>query len=262
MSEVVKVRQEDRVLTLSLNRGEVANAFNQELVERLRALFLEDIPKMDSVHVVVLEGEGRHFSAGADLSWMKAMGQATKEVNQASSSKMAELFWAIDSCPKPVIAKVQGAARGGGVGLVATADIAVGSTRASFALTEVRLGLAPAVISPFVGKKLGASKSRELFLTGERFSAEEAFRWGLLNHVVEEDELDAKVKERISHLLLGGPGALAASKALARSVGRYAKEEAIAKTSQVIAELRVSEEGQEGMRAFLEKDAPRWTKGN
>lgn len=259
-SEFLKIETSDRVLTVTLNRPEIGNAFNGELIAALTALFAEELPKADGVHVVVLAGAGKHFCAGADLAWMKSTASFGKVENAEDAKRLAGLFEAIDACPKPVIGKIHGAARGGGVGLVAALDIPVASEKASFALTEVRLGLAPAVISPYVVRKIGVPRARELFLTGEPFSATEALAWGLVNHVVPEADLDAKVKERVGLLLLGGPNALAACKDLARTVTRLPDDEALVKTANLIAELRASPEAQEGMRAFLMKDTPRWAK--
>jgi methylglutaconyl-CoA hydratase len=191
---------------------------------------------------------------------MKSTASFGKVENAEDAKRMAGLFMAIDACPKPVIGRIHGAARGGGVGLVAALDIPVASDEATFALTEVRLGLAPAVISPLVVRKMGMPRARELFLTGETFGAMDAQTWGLVNHVVPSDRLDEKVADRVKLVLLGGPNALAACKALARTVTRLSDDEAILKTANLIAELRASPEAQEGMRAFLMKEAPRWTR--
>jgi methylglutaconyl-CoA hydratase len=260
MTDLLKIETSDRVLTVTLNRPDIGNAFNGELIAALTTLFGEVLPNERGVHVVVLAAAGKHFCAGADLAWMRTTASFGKVENAADARRLAGLFEAIDACPKPVVGRIHGAARGGGVGLVAAVDIPVASNKASFALTEVRLGLAPAVISPFVVRKIGVPRARELFLTGEPFGASEALSWGLVNHVVDESELDAKVKERVGLVLLGGPNALAACKDLARTVTRLPEDEAVIKTANMIAELRASPEAQEGMRAFLMKDTPRWTK--
>jgi methylglutaconyl-CoA hydratase len=210
--------------------------------------------------VVVLAGAAKHFCAGADRAWINQTAAFGGVDNAADARRLAGLFEAIDALPKPVVGRIHGAARGGGVGVVAAMDIPIASESASFALTEVRLGLAPAVISPFVVRKIGVPRARELFLTGETFGAGEARAWGLVNHVVPDAELDRKVEERVKLLLLGGPNALAACKDLARTVTRLSDDEAIVKTANLIAELRASPEAQEGMRAFLMKDTPRWAK--
>lgn len=260
MTDLLKIETSDRVLTVTLNRPDIGNAFNGELIAALTTLFGEVLPQERGVHAVVLAAAGKHFCAGADLAWMRSTASFGKVENAADARRLAGLFEAIDACPKPVIGRIHGAARGGGVGLVAALDIPVASDKASFALTEVRLGLAPAVISPYVVRKVGVPRARELFLTGESFGAKEALAWGLVNHVVDESELDAKVKERVGLVLLGGPNALAACKDLARVVTRLPDDEAVMKTANLIAELRASPEAQEGMRAFLMKDTPRWMK--
>ncbi len=249
----------DKVLEVTLNRPEIGNAFNGELIAELTTLFSE-LSRRDGVHVVVLAGAGKHFCAGADLKWMKETAAFGKVENAADARRLAGLFEAIDACEKPVVGRIHGAVRGGGLGVVAAMDIPIASESASFALTEVRLGLAPAVISPFVVRKIGVPRARELFLTGETFGAREALAWGLVNHVVGDAELDAKVAERVGLVLLGGPKALSACKDLARTVTRLPDDEAVVKTANLIAELRASAEAQEGMRAFLMKDKPRWVK--
>lgn len=259
MSTLITTERQDRVLTVSLNRPELGNAFNGQLIAELTQAFLE-VSGEAGIHAVVLTGTGKHFCAGADLGWMRSAATLGHEANKADALQLGALFAAIDQCQKPVVGRFFGAARGGGVGLVAAVDIPIASEDASFALTEVRLGLAPAVISPFVVAKLGQNRARELFLTAEVFSAQEALQWGLLNHVVAREELDSKVKAKLDLLLRGGPKALAASKTLAREVGQKGPSEVADWTASIIAGLRVSPEGQEGMRAFLEKDQPAWTK--
>jgi len=258
------IERHDKVLRVTLNRPEIGNAFNGELITELTALFGggddAGVRADASVHVIVLAAAGKHFCAGADLAWMKQTASFGKVENAADARRLAGLFEAVDSCPKPVVGRIHGAARGGGVGVVAAMDIPVASESASFALTEVRLGLAPAVISPFVVRKIGVPRARELFLTGEPFGAKEALAWGLVNHLVPDAELDAKVDERVKLVLLGGPKALSACKDLARTVTRMGDDEVIVKTANLIAELRASPEAQEGMRAFLMKDTPQWVK--
>lgn len=260
MSETLLLERQDKVLHVTLNRPETGNAFNGELVLALRELFAT-VGTDAGVHVIVLRGAGKSFCSGADIQWMKSMAHFGKAENAADAIKTAGFFEAIDACPKPIVGRVHGAARGGGVGLVACCDIAVGVEAASFALTEVRLGLAPAVISPFVIRKIGVSAARELFLTGERFDAARAREMGLLRYVLpDEAALDAKVGELVKQLLLGGPTALAACKDLARTISGMPGPEATLKTANMLAELRAGAEAQEGMRAFIMKDAPKWTK--
>ena len=259
MMESSRVRIEDRgaVRTITLCRPEVHNAFDDGLIAALAGAF-RGAATAQRVRVVVLAAEGRSFCAGADLSWMRGMVEASQADNVLDSMRLAELFETLDACPKPVVARVQGAALGGGVGLVACADIAIASSRARFALAEVKLGLAPAVISPYVLRRIGETAARRYFLTGELFGADEALRIGLVSEVVPDDALDGAVDEVCRALLGGGPEALARCKELIRVVPATAPERRAAYTAEVIAALRVSEQGQEGMRAFLEKREPAW----
>jgi methylglutaconyl-CoA hydratase len=212
----------------------------------------------DDVRVIVLAGRGAAFCAGADIAWMKTVAGFSREENLADARALFELFDAIDRSPKAVVASVQGAALGGGAGLVAVADIVVAEEAAQFGFTEVKLGLVPAVISPFVVRKIGASAARELFLTGERFGAARAEAIGLVHRVVKLDGLAAAVDERVRDLLQAAPGAVAAAKALVRSVSGHPVEGVQELVCRRIAERRASDEGQEGLRAFLEKRKPEW----
>ena len=246
--------------TLTLTRPEVHNAFNDAVVEEIREAMEGAIADPD-VRVIVIASEGRSFCAGADLSWMRSMASYSEAENVADSEAMAAMFESIAGSPKPVVARVQGAAIGGGVGLAAAADVTVVSTRAFFQLTEVRIGLAPAVIARHVIGRMGEAQARRYFLTGERVSAAEALRIGLAHVVVDEGELDEEVERIVAALLLGAPHAQEACKELARRMGRLDSEAADAEASAVIAGLRVGEEGQEGMNAFFEKRAPSWREG-
>ncbi|MFT5430786.1 MAG: methylglutaconyl-CoA hydratase [Myxococcota bacterium] len=244
------------VARITMNRPEVHNAFDADLIGALEAAFVAcaDDP---SVRAIVLAGAGRSFSAGGDLKWMKSMIGRDGAANREDSLGLARMFTTIDDCPKPVVARIQGAALGGGVGLTAACDIVVAGPRALFGLSEVRLGLAPAVISPFVVRKIGSSKARELFLTGDRFGPEEAQRCGLVHRIVgDEAELDGAVDVVLASVLKGGPQALAACKELAKFADVW--EEPAERTTAMIARLRISEEGQEGMRSFLMKRKPSW----
>ena len=247
----------DSVLTVALNRPEVHNAMSPQLIAELTDLF-RALDRRDDVRVVVLTGNGRSFCAGADLASMRAAADYDFARNLADGQAIVDLMQAVDHCSKPVIGRINGAAIGGGVGLVSCCDIAIAVERAVFSFSEVRLGLVPAVISPYVLAKIGAGYARELFLTAERFDAQHAWRIGLVHHVVSEDKLDNKVAETAGKLLAGAPGAQAASKKLIRLVGEKSEEENRFYTANLIAERRASNEGREGMNAFLQKRRANW----
>ena len=260
MDDVLLVAHEGAVLRVTMNRPDVRNAFNDALIQALIEAFTAAATD-PSVRCVVLAGAGKAFCAGADLAWMKSMAQHGEADNARDARRLAGLFEAVDRCPKPVIGRIQGAAMGGGVGLVACCDIPVATEDASFAFTEVRLGLAPAVISPFVVRKIGVGAARELFVTGERFDAERARALGLVNHLAaDEAALDATVDRLAAAIVAGAPGAVAACKQLALTVGELDREQATTETAALIARLRAGAEGQEGMRAFLTRTPPAWTR--
>jgi methylglutaconyl-CoA hydratase len=245
------------VTTVTLARARSHNALNADLIEELTRCF-EELSGDDRVRVVVLAGEGRSFCAGADVGYMRETAAFSYEENLEDARRLATMFWTVDECPKPLVVRVQGAAMGGGAGLVAAADVAVAEEEARFAFSEVRLGIAPATISPFVVRKVGTSHARSLFVTGERFGAERAREIGLVHGVTPRDELDAAVEEKVGELLQGGPVAQATVKALLRRLETTEPMEAPGLTSRVISELRTGEEGQEGLAAFLEKREPGW----
>ena len=255
MNREVLVEQDGPVLRVALNRPEVHNALTPTMIAELTAVF-QAIP--DSVRVVVLTGNGRSFCAGADLSFMRAAADYTFAENVADGEAIFDLMLMVEQCPRPVIGRINGAAIGGGVGLVSCCDIVVAVDRAQFGFSETRLGIVPAVISPFVLGKIGANNARELFLTGERFGATKAQHIGLVDHVVTEDGLDTAVNERIQQLLQAAPGAQAAAKKLISQVAHQPKEAMRGYTSELIATLRDSDEGREGMSSFLEKRKPWW----
>jgi len=255
--ERLELEIDDGVARVWLSRPDVRNAFDGRMVTELRAV-LDDLAASDSVRVVILGGRGRVFCAGADLEWMKTVAGFGGDENLREAQEMADLFFALHSSPKPVVARVQGAALGGGGGLVAACDIAVAAQGTQFGFTEVRLGLIPAVISPYVLAKIGESAARELFLTGERFEAAKAQEIGLVRAVVPEADLDAAVEGRASELLRAGPQAIAGAKALLRAVTGRRPEDVGQETVERIAAIRASPEGQEGLRAFLEKRKPDW----
>ena len=245
------------VATVTLARPEAHNALNAELVEELTRCF-EELADDGSVRVVVLEGEGRSFCAGADVGYMRDTAAFSYEENVEDARRLAMMFWVLDECPKPVVAKVWGAAIGGGAGLVAVADVAVAEEGTQFAYSEVRLGIAPATIAPFVVRKVGVSHARSLFLTGERFGARRAAEIGLVHEVAPESDLDAAVEEKVENLLRGGPAAQATVKGLLRRLETTEPMDQPGLTARVISELRTGEEGQEGLAAFLTKREPRW----
>ena len=263
MSEpAVTVSDDERgVRTLTLARPERRNAFDDALIAELTAR-LEQAANDETVRVVVLTGAGAAFSAGADIAWMRRAADYDEAANLEDARALARLMTTLDRLPKPTIARVDGAAIGGGVGLVAAADVAVASEAAIFALTEVRLGLVPAVISPFVVRAVGARQARRLFLTGERIDAAAARELGLVHATVPADGLDERVAAVVTHLLAGGPNALARAKRLVDVVAhRQADDEAVEATAQLIARVRAGDEAKEGLAAFLAKRAPDWGRG-
>lgn len=256
MTEALLVKTDIRgVCTLTLNRPQRHNAFDDNLIDLLLQA-LAEIERDSAVRVVVLTGSGRSFSSGADLEWMRGMAKYDEQTNRKDAARVAKLMESLNNLSKPTIAQVNGPAFAGAVGLIACCDIVIASERAEFAITEVRLGLAPAVISPFVIAAIGARQARRLFLTAERISSEEARRVGLVHEVVSDEALPEAVEKTVSLLLRAGPKALAECKRLVLRLTRRQAED----TSELIARLRVSPEGQEGMTAFLEKRKPNWVK--
>jgi len=257
MDEVVVCRRQGPALWVTLNRPESHNAMNPAMIAALTAVF-QALPEQPDVRVVVLTGNGRSFCAGADLAFMRAAADYTFAENVADGEAIFDLMTAVDTCLQPVVGRINGAAIGGGVGLVSCCDIVVAVRRAQFAFSEARLGIVPAVISPFVLAKIGVGNGRELFLTGERFSAERAQQIGLVQHVVAEEALDEVVADRVQNLLQAAPGAQAAAKELIRAVAHQPKAAMRDYTAHLIAERRASAEGREGMSSFLEKRKPEW----
>jgi len=248
------------VARLRMNRPALHNAFDAELIAALTGA-LTAVGRDDSVRVVVLEADGASFSAGADLNWMRGMAAASEEANRTDSLALARLMRTLDELPKPTVARVQGAAFGGGVGLVACCDIALASSEAKFGLTESKLGLLPAVISPYVIEAIGARQARRWFATAELFDSATAHAIGLVHAVVGADELDTAVQRQIDLLLKAGPHASSTAKALVRRVASHHERDTLdADNAALIAALRVSAEGQEGLAAFLEKRKANWCK--
>lgn len=253
------VDKKDGIARVTLNRPEVRNAFDDSLISRLTEVFL-DIEKDKSIRALVLAGNGPAFCAGADLNWMKRMAGYGYRENLADARALADMLATLDRLPKPTIARVHGAAFAGGTGLVAACDIAVGTPEAKFCFSEAKLGLSPATISPHVIRAIGERAARRYFLTAEVFDGREAERIGLLSLVVEKDILDKTIEDLLTHLLAGGPEALAKIKELVRTVSNQQLDDGlVAETARRIAEIRVSPEGKEGIASFLEKRKPAWS---
>jgi methylglutaconyl-CoA hydratase len=253
-------KREGAVEYLTLNRPEVRNAFNEHVIAELTAwaAAAREASAPGGLRVVVLAGAGKTFCAGADVAWMSKTVNYTEDENLRDAMAMSRMFAALDDLPVPLVGRIHGAALGGGAGLAAVCDIVVAEEQALFGFTEVKLGILPAVISPFALAKIGRSAARELFLTGARFSAARAREIGLVRQVVPTTELDAAVNANVQELLTGGPEAIAAAKALVPQVWGRPLEDAMTVTAAAIAARRVSKEGQEGLRAFLVKRAASW----
>lgn len=256
---------ESGIATVTICRADVHNAFDINLLEELERNF-QQLKRNKKVKVVVLQGEGRSFSAGADLNWMRAMMGYSRTQNVQESKRFAFLFHQINEFPKPIIARVQGAALGGGAGLVAVCDYVVADHEAIFGFTEVRIGLIPAVISPFVVAKIGESYTRALFLSGLRFTADKALDIGLVHEVVDPSELDNRIQAVATEFLSCGPEAVREAKILVRDVINISRSRRnpvlalIGHTARAIARIRTSKEGQEGMESLLRHRKPNWLK--
>jgi methylglutaconyl-CoA hydratase len=242
----LRIERGSAVLRVAMARPERRNAFDAAVIDELATAFAD----VGDVRAVVLSGDGPSFSAGADVEWMRSSVDLSYDENVADALRLRAMLDAIDSCPAPVVGRVQGHALGGGCGLVACCDIVVAEPTAQFAFSEVKLGIVPAVISPFALAKIGAGAARRYFVTGERFSAAEALRIGLIHEVT--DDLDGAVERVVQELLTSGPEAARAAKDLARA------PQSAEETARAIAAQRTSVEGQEGLRAFLEKRSPNW----
>ena len=251
----IEVKDEEYQRDIRLNRAELHNAFNAEMIEELTGAFSE-LPT--EVRAVQLSGAGKSFCAGADLNWMKSMVEYTMEENREDSLKLFDMFSAIRNCRVPVLGKVHGNVFGGGLGLVAACDIVVAEESTKFCFSEVNLGLVPAVISPFVFDKVAEKSAREWMLSGKVFSATEAFFAGLVNHVGTAQEAGEFVDLELNRIISCGREAVSATKALLNQLKGLSWEERRRETARVIAERRVSEEGQEGLRSFLQKKSPDW----
>ena len=259
--ENLLVEKRDQVAFVTLNRPEIRNAFDDTLIASLTRA-LRDLDTDASVRAVVLAGAGAAFCAGADLSWMKRMAGYGYDQNLDDARALAKMLKTLDRMAKPTLARVHGPAFAGGVGLVAACDIAIGTPGAKFCLSEAKLGLSPATISPYVVRAMGERMARRFFLSAEVFDANEAYRVGLLSGVSASENLDAGIDELLKHLTQGGPQALAKTKDLIRVVSSGSVDDAmIDDTAKRIAEIRVTAEGKEGIAAFLEKRKPTWTAG-
>lgn len=256
----VLCRTVEKTATITLARAELHNAFNEVVIEELTAAFRE-VDADDSVRLVVLAGEGKSFCAGADIHWMKRMVDYTFEENVSDANLMADMLRAVRECSKPVVARVHGAAIGGGVGLVSACDMAVAVSSAVFSLSEVRLGILPAVISPYVLEKIGPGAARRYAVTAERFDGAEAKRIGLISDTVETpEELDPWIARVAKAVMDNGPQAVAACKRVLSDVAGVLWDDVQSLTTRRIAELRVSDEGQDGLKAFLDKRKPGWVR--
>ena len=255
---MLEVSKKEGVARVTLNRPELRNAFDDVLISSLTRTFTE-IGKDPAVRVMILAGNGPAFCAGADLNWMKRMAGYSYEQNLADAKGLAEMLATLDRLPKPTIARVHGPVFAGGTGLVAACDIAVGTPEAKMCLSEAKLGLSPATISPYVMRAMGERMARRYFLTAEVFDADEALRVGMLSMLVKENEIDSAIDGLVKHLLAGGPEAHAKIKALIRTVaGRRPDDALVAETAKQIAEIRGSVEGREGIASFLEKRKAAW----
>jgi methylglutaconyl-CoA hydratase len=256
--QTLEVTTGARIATVTLNRPQVRNAFDDACIAEITQAFHE-LGDDDGVRAIVLAARGPVFCAGADLHWMKKMAGYSREENRADAQRLAAMLRTIDACAKPVMAKVQGDCYGGGVGLAAACDIVIASDKATFCLSEVKLGLIPATISPYVIRAMGEHAARRYFLTAERFSARDAHRIGFAHEVAAEEELDRVADGIVKTLISNGPHAVHEAKRLVRDVaGAILDDALIANTVERIVEVRASDEGKEGMRAFLEKRKPGW----
>jgi methylglutaconyl-CoA hydratase len=255
--ELIDVLKDNDIATVMLNRPEVHNAMNERLIKEITTCFKE-LANDEKTKVIVLTGKGESFCAGADLNWMKSMVMYSKEENIRDSRLLLDMYETIYSCPKPVIGKINGHAFGGGVGLIAVCDINIATVGAKFAFSEVKLGIIPSVISTYVARRIGLSNMKRLFITGERFNSEYAREIGLIDYVVEKDDFDSTVQRCVEQLRSSSPKAIKEIKNLVNNYKKMDIERYKEFTVEKISELRVSEEGQEGMNAFLEKRRPKW----
>jgi methylglutaconyl-CoA hydratase len=257
MADSVIATRQKSVARVRLHRPEVRNALDLETIVKLTEVFLE-LARDESLRAVILEGEGAIFCGGADIRYMRATLNLGEEENYKDALRLSDMFSAIDDCPCVTLAKVQGAALGGGAGLISVCDIVIAEEDALFGFTEAKLGIVPAVISPFVLRKIGQSHARALFPAAERFTAERAQRIGLVHEIVPPGQLEALTESKVQEVLTSGPSAARLAKLIARTVGSKDPDEARQWTAERIASQRVTAEAQEGLRAFLDKRRPAW----
>jgi methylglutaconyl-CoA hydratase len=255
--ETIKISKNFGVCEIRLNRPEVRNAINSIMIKELTEVFESLVDDVET-RIIVITGEGKSFCAGADLNWLKSIADFTFNDNYYESLDLVNLLYLIHDHPKPIISKINGSAVGGGVGIMLVSDIIIANTEAKFGLSEVSIGIVPVAIAPFVMRRIGETKAREYFLTGERINSQTAHEIGLINHVVDANEIDEFTQKKINVLLKNGPKALANVKDLMNRINKGAYDKDF--LAQLIAQLRTSDEGQEGMHAFLEKRSPKWRK--
>lgn len=255
--QTVKLFKDGPVARVRFCRPEIHNAFNDTLIYEMTDMFTA-LKEDKKLRVIVLTGEGKSFCAGADLNWMRKVKDYSYEKNLEEALALAKLFYLIYTMPLPVIGRINGAAIGGGTGFVAVCDIAIAAESAKFSFSEVKIGVVPACIGPYVIRKIGEGKAREFFISGERLSAAEAYRIGLVNRYYPDNQLDAEVAKLVETILSSGPEAVKMAKELIADVPLMKPEEFKSYTAEMIAKLRKSDEGQEGMDAFLNKRKPKW----
>lgn len=256
--ETIELLKEKNIATVYLNRPEVHNAMNEKLMKELTTCFKE-LANDKKTRIIVLSGKGKSFCAGADLNWMKSMAEYSKEENIKDSRLLSDLYEIIYTSPKPVIGRVNGHAFGGGLGLFAACDISIAVSDCKFAFSEVKLGIIPSVISTYIARRIGLSNMKRLFITGERFNSDYAKEIGLIDYVVPIEELDIKVQKYIDLILSSGPNAVKEVKKLVDTLEKLEIKEYKEHTVKKIAELRISDEGQEGINAFLNKRKTKWS---
>lgn len=256
--KTIELHKENNIVTVYLNRPEIHNAMSEKLIKELTACFKE-LSKDKDIRIIILTGKGKSFCAGADLNWMKSMAKYSKDENIKDSRLLLNLYEAIYNCPKPVIGRINGHAFGGGLGLFAVCDITIAVPNCKFAFSEVKLGIIPSVISTYIVRRIGLSNMRRLFITGERFTSEYAKNIGLIDFVVSEEEFDLEIQKYVEQLISSGPNAVEEVKKLVDACEKLDIEKYKEHTVKKIADLRVSEEGQEGINAFLKKKKSRWS---